>query len=192
VPQYRLPAHQRLSHALGQDEFRIFYQPIADLRSGALVGAEALCRWPQHGGSFTPPESSIPQAESTGVIIALGEWVLRKASEQLRVWQREVSAHAEESIGIMRQIKGPGATLALDDFGTGYSSLTYLKRLPIDKSFVGDIPDDANDLAIVSAIIATAHALGLKVHAEGLETQPQADFLRDAAASSHRVTSASV
>ena len=228
---YRLPAHQRLSNALSYGEFRIFYQPVIDLSTGSIVGAEALCRWPQRDDTYSPPEVFITQAETSGFIVQLGDWVLRTAAKRVRDWQiqfgcslniavnlsgrqflhynliksiedalraaqlppntlefeitESVAMHnAEESIGIMRQIKSLGMDLALDDFGTGYSSLAYLKRLPIDKlkidkAFVRDIPNDGNDLAIVSAIIAMAHALGLKVQAEGVETEAQAEFLRE-------------
>ena len=228
---YRLPMHQRLANALSYNEFRLFYQPVIDLRTGIITGVEALCRWPQRDDTFAPPETFITQAETSGFIIQLGDWVLRTALEQVSAWQRtfdipltvavnlsgrqflhynlvksiedavrtakmdprciefeiteSVAMHnAEDSIGIMRQIKGLGMELALDDFGTGYSSLAYLKRFPIDKlkidkAFVRDIPDDGNDLAIVSAIIAMAHALGLKVQAEGVETAPQAEFLAE-------------
>lgn len=228
---YRLPAHQRLSNALSYGEFRIFYQPVVDLPTGAIVGVEALCRWPQRDDTFAPPETFITQAETSGFIVQLGEWILRTASSRVRAWQKQfdrplnlavnlsgrqflhynliksiedavrsadlhphslefeitesVAMHnAEDSIGIMRQIKSLGMDLALDDFGTGYSSLAYLKRFPIDKlkidkAFVRDIPDDHNDLAIVTAIIAMAHALGLKVQAEGVETEAQAEFLRE-------------
>ncbi|MDP9110279.1 MAG: EAL domain-containing protein [Candidatus Eremiobacteraeota bacterium] len=228
---YRVPMHQRLASALSYGEFRVYYQPVVDLAAGTVVGAEALCRWPQRGDTFSPPETFITQAETSGFIVQLGDWVLRTSAEQICAWQLQfgqrlriavnlsgrqflhynliksiqdaltatklppnsleleitetVAMHnAEDSIGIMRQIKGLGIDLALDDFGTGYSSLAYLKRFPIDKlkidkAFVRDIPGDSNDLAIVSAIIAMAHALGLRVHAEGVETQAQADFLRD-------------
>ncbi len=223
--------HQRLSNALSYNEFKIFYQPVVELATGAIVGAEALCRWPHRDGTFNPPETFITQAETSGFIIQLGDFVLRNAVEQARVWQEQfamdfhlavnlsgrqflhynlmksieeslhkhrydprllefeitesVAMHnAEDSIGIMRQLKSRGMSLALDDFGTGYSSLAYLKRFPIDKlkidkTFVRDIPEDTNDLAIVSAIIAMAHALGLCVQAEGVETHAQAEFLRD-------------
>jgi EAL domain-containing protein (putative c-di-GMP-specific phosphodiesterase class I) len=221
--------HQRLANALSYGEFQTFYQPIIELSSGSIIGAEALCRWPQRDATYAPPEIFITQAETSGFIVQLGDWVMRSSIQQVRTWQKQfnlplriainlsgrqfmhrnlvrsiedvmreaalrphtlefeitesVAMHnADDTIAIMRQLKGLGVSIALDDFGTGYSSLAYLKRFPldklkIDKTFVSDIPADTNDLAIVTAIIAMAHALGLKVQAEGVETKAQADFL---------------
>ncbi len=90
----------------------------------------------------------------------------------------------EETLRALREIKEMGVHLSLDDFGTGYSSLSYLKRFPldtlkIDRSFVLDLPNDPDNAAIASAIIAMAQSLKFQVIAEGVENEAQLDFLRD-------------
>jgi EAL domain-containing protein (putative c-di-GMP-specific phosphodiesterase class I) len=91
--------------------------------------------------------------------------------------------HSKETLDKLKKLSKSGFTISIDDFGTGYSSMSYLKRYPIDtlkidRSFVSDLPDDANDVAITQAIIALGKNLGMKLVAEGVETEAQLEFLR--------------
>lgn len=102
---------------------------------------------------------------------------------ELEITESTLMEDVEAAISIMQEIKATGVSIAIDDFGTGYSSLSYIKRFPIDvlkvdRSFVMDIPDDKNDMAITAAVIAMAHKLGMNVVAEGVETDEQFKYLR--------------
>ncbi|WP_226505392.1 phosphodiesterase DibA [Pseudomonas sp. MWU16-30317] len=226
----RLEVGAELRRALQQEELRVYYQPVHDLGSGAMVGVEALVRWmhPQRG--LVPPIEFIPVAEDSGLIVDIDRWVTRQACEQMVAWQAQGRAlafvavnlssrlfgHADLNAGFaqvldstgldpallevevtesavmddpdraleqLHSLRALGLRLAIDDFGTGYSSLLRLKRLPvhklkIDQGFVAGLPDDEDDIAIVRAIIALAHSMGLQVHAEGIEQPEQGEFLR--------------
>lgn len=102
---------------------------------------------------------------------------------ELEVTESFVMGQTEEAIDLLRGLQEMGIEIAIDDFGTGYSSLSYLKKLPIDKlkidqSFIAGIVNDSDDDAITDAIIALGRALSLKIIAEGIETQEQADKLK--------------
>ena len=219
-----------LRRALERDQLSLVFQPQLALDSDRLIGVEALLRWNHPELGPISPAEFIPVAESNGLILAIGEWVLRAAAHQAARWHAmgwtdwrvgvnvsavqfrhgnlpelvaEVLQHeqlppalleleltegvamhnAQQVSATMAQLAQLGVHMAMDDFGTGYSSLSYLKRyrvskLKIDQSFVRDIAVDAEDRAIVQAIISMAHSLGLETIAEGVETQEQLDFLR--------------
>jgi len=114
----------------------------------------------------------------------LAETGLSPNSLELELTEGVAMDDPRMAIETMDQLHARGVQLSIDDFGTGYSSLSQLKRFPIgklkiDQSFVRDLDDDANDRAIVSAIVRMAQALGMQTIAEGVETRGQFDFLRD-------------
>ena len=103
---------------------------------------------------------------------------------ELEITESALAEKPEEALAVLSRLRDLGLRLAIDDFGTGYSSLAHLKRFPldllkIDRGFIHDIPNSGDDMAISSSVIALGHAMGLKVLAEGVETQEQLSFLQD-------------
>ncbi|MBI2750543.1 MAG: EAL domain-containing protein [Burkholderiales bacterium] len=220
---------EHIRQALDQRQFVLHYQPKVNMKTGAMVGAEALIRWQHPEQGLLPPAAFLPVIENHPISVELGEWVISTALAQMGQWaaaglQFPVSvnigmrqlqqgdfverltallhAHpdlpplslelevletsAMEDIGhvssVMQACRALGVGFALDDFGTGYSSLSYLKHLPaellkIDQSFVRDMLDDPDDLAIVESVIGLAGAFRRDVIAEGVETAPHGELL---------------
>jgi diguanylate cyclase (GGDEF)-like protein/PAS domain S-box-containing protein len=225
----RLKIETAMRNALERSEFMLYYQPQVDLRTGDIVGVEALIRWQHPEFGMLSPDSFIAIAEDTGLIVPIGAWALRTACKQVKVWHNAGFEHlriavnlsarqfgwddlsvlvresleenrlpadrldlelteslvmtdVEHAVGILKSLSELGVQLSIDDFGTGYSSLAYLKRFPInvlkiDRSFIRELPENSNDAAIADAIISMAHSLGIRVIAEGVETEAQCEFL---------------
>ena len=116
------------------------------------------------------------------VVAALERHGLPANSLTLEITETTAMSDADASMVVLQRLSQMGVDLSIDDFGTGYSSLMYLKRLPanelkIDRGFVRDLEHDSDDAAIVSAIVALGQALGLRIVAEGVETDTQQSFL---------------
>jgi len=228
-----LQLENALRRALERRQLSLHYQPqfaLEDDGEARIVGAEALLRWNHPELGWVSPAEFIPVAETSGLILPIGEWVLGEALSQLRRWDdaglpgltmavnlsavqfrhdglpelvdrvlADADMPAERleleltegaamdnpavAITVMNELHARGVRLSIDDFGTGYSSLSYLKKfrvskLKIDQSFVRDLTEDAEDRAIVDAVIRMASALGLETLAEGVETEGQLAFLR--------------
>jgi diguanylate cyclase (GGDEF)-like protein len=213
---------ERIRLALENQEFVLHYQPKVNMRSGQIIGAEALIRWQHPEKGLLLPAVFLPVIEDHALAVSIGEWVIDTALTQIELWQAagldlKVSVNigarqlqqsdfvdrlklilikhpqvmpgslelevletsALEDIAQVSQVIEAcaqiGMMFALDDFGTGYSSLTYLKRLrvaalKIDQSFVRDMLEDPDDLAILQGIIGLAVAFKRDVIAEGVET----------------------
>jgi diguanylate cyclase (GGDEF)-like protein/PAS domain S-box-containing protein len=219
--------HIRL--AIDRNEFVLHYQPKVNMKTGTVIGAEALIRWQHPERGLLPPAAFLPIIEDHHLGVEIGQWVLDSALSQLDAWrslglnipvsiniaarhlqqsnfvahlQHRLAAHPEidpsllelevletsalEDMArvseIMRACREIGVRFALDDFGTGYSSLTYLKRLPadvlkIDQSFIHDMLDDPDDLAIVEGVLGLAQAFRRQVIAEGVESIAHGELL---------------
>ena len=229
--QQQVQMEDEMWRALENNEFVLHYQPVVDLKTGAIRGAEALLRWPNAHGTWLSPEEFIPIAEKCGLIVPLSEWILSEACTQLQAWQemghglrdltmavnlsprhfttagletmiaglieqaeidpgrlyleitdRVLTDMSESTVANLEGLKRIGIKLTLDDFGTGYSSLGYLRSFQIDmlkinRAFVQDLPNSADNLAIVTTIISLANSLGLTVVGKGVETRAQLSSL---------------
>jgi EAL domain-containing protein (putative c-di-GMP-specific phosphodiesterase class I) len=107
---------------------------------------------------------------------------IQESQIKFEITETAAMINPQQAIEQLHALRRLGIELAIDDFGTGYSSLAYLKRLPIDtlkldRTFVDDIDGVGNDAAISAATLALAHNLGLRVVAEGVETELQRNFL---------------
>lgn len=145
--------------------------------------------WEQQGlGSFRMAVNvSVRQFAQPNLVeyiaAVLAETGLEPQSLEIELTESLVMNDVDRSIDILQRLKAIGLQMSIDDFGTGYSSLAYLKRFPIDllkidQAFVRDIETSSDDAAIVKTIISMAHSLGIRVIAEGVETEAQCNFLR--------------
>jgi len=227
----RLSLTTRLRRALSRDELELHFQPVFTVDGGELVAAEALVRWNDPHEGQIAPGMFVPVAEQTGLIDALGNWVLERLCQHAAEWRDRglttrlsfnLSPHQlrggtvadrisrcvasynldaanfcveiTESTAMteharvepqLRTLHEAGFVVAIDDFGSGHSSLARLRDLPVDmlkvdRSFMPAAPDDAQASAIVAAVLALANGLGMTTVAEGVETEAQHRFLRDA------------
>ncbi len=210
-------------------ELSVEYQPKVNMRTGAVLGAEALVRWRHPDRGLLAPAEFLPTIENDPVSIDLGEYMLEEAMRQMEAWRRN-GHHLPVSVNIgalqlenadlaqrlenildrhpeipradleievlestafdnaaaaeanMRAVRELGVSMSIDDFGTGYSSLTYIKRVPanalkMDRSYVRDMLEDADDRAIIEAVVGLARAFDRLVLAEGVETVEQGRIL---------------
>ena len=215
-----------LRKALVSKEFELHYQPLVNLESNDVNAFEALLRWNHPKRGLVSPADFIPVAEETGLIVPLGEWVLKSACYEAVDWPDDIKVAVNLSpaqlnnrnllnvvigalaetglparklqleitetvllhntfgtLQTLHELRKLGVQIALDDFGTGYSSLSYLRSFPfdkikIDRSFIQDLANGSEPVAIVQAVANLAKCLNMTSTAEGVETQQQMDILQ--------------
>jgi len=222
--QERQTMEAGLRRALTDGQLEVHYQPLVDAKTGRMASAEALVRWRHPARGLISPAEFIEIAEETGLIVPLGNWVLRTACLEAASWPAHIGVAVNLSpvqfrdkalasnVGLAIQeaglapqrleleitegvllmdeartlhtlnyLRAMHVRISMDDFGTGYSSLSYIRKFPfdklkIDRSFVRNIPHDAESVAIVRAIITMSACLGLSTTMEGVETAEQFGF----------------
>lgn len=227
--RHRVTMEHDLRRAIESKQFVVHYHPLVAIATRRIVGLEALVRWEHPQFGLVPPSKFIPVAEESGLIVPIGEHVLRTVCEQVMRWQGAgvpivpvavnwsaiqlqrqsvvevvhrildetgmpakllsieitegaLMRNARQHAAALQVLRDSGVRIQIDDFGTGYSSLSYLRELPIDtlkidRSFINHADENPADEAIVSAILAMAKSLGLRVVAEGIETAAQLQVL---------------
>jgi diguanylate cyclase (GGDEF)-like protein len=224
--QLRRTLELELRTAFSKGEFELYYQPMVDQRSGDISGFEALLHWPHRERGMVSPADFIPLAEEIGLIIPMGEWVLRTACAEAMTWplpvkvavnlspvqfksrnlvqavktslaysrlpagrlELEITESAflgerDANLATLNQLRALGVHISLDGFGTGYSSLSFLRSFPLDKikidqSFVRELAERPDCMAIIRAVADIGTSLGIKTTAEGVETREQFERLR--------------
>jgi diguanylate cyclase (GGDEF)-like protein/PAS domain S-box-containing protein len=226
LAQKRRDMEVDLRRAFANSEFELHYQPLVNIGTDRISGFESLLRWRHPDKGMISPADFIPIAEDIGLIVPIGEWVLREACTEATKWPDDIKvavnlsavqfrsrnlvsavisalahsglsarrleleitesvflAETEANLAILHQLRQLGVSISMDDFGTGYSSLSYLRSFPfdkikIDRSFVKDIAERPDCVAIVRAISGLGRSLNITTTAEGVETIDQLDWLR--------------
>ncbi|MDB5522277.1 MAG: hypothetical protein JWM58_40 [Rhizobium sp.] len=225
--QLRRSLESDLRKATELGQLQLYYQPIIDIGTEAILGFEALLRWQHPERGMVQPDDFIPLAEETGLIVPIGEWVITEACKQATKWPEDIRIAVnlspvqfkngnlvsdvaaalaasglspsrleleitesvllldnDNTLRILYQLRDLGIRISMDDFGTGYSSLSYLRKFPfdkikIDRSFINEMSDRDESLAIVRAVSAIGVSLGMLTTAEGVETREQFERVKN-------------
>lgn len=221
-----------LKSALQKEEYALNYLPIVSAGDGRPCTMEALLRWPDTVLGTQPTRKVVRVAERTGLIVQIGEWVTRRACEQLQQWHKEGHTHLRVAINLSsqeiacdgiadrfkrileetgtdpadvdvelkehmlfrevlkdyatcRELAALGLRIVVDDYGVGASSLAHLAQSPakaikIDNTFTANLENNERDRVACKAAMAMARELGIEAIAEGVETEKQAQILREA------------